>query len=106
MGKMAGGYTPILKVCTHRNVIAGALLIFELSMYPAAPATIHPTTRPTMILIFLRKGEPKSSVRMIVANDRNPRPINSGEPHLRKIEWSGMVFILVGLTAGDEERRL
>ena len=73
-----------MNVCTHRKVIAGELLIVSPLIYPVAPATIHPTIKPTMILMFLRKGEPKSSVRMIVTNDRNPRPINSGEPHLFK----------------------
>lgn len=51
------------------------------SMYPAAPATIHPTAKPTIIEIFLRNGEPKSSVRMMLTKDRKPSPINSGEPH-------------------------
>ena len=71
---------------THKNVIAGALLIVESLMYPAAPDTMHPTTNPTIILMFFMKGEPKISVRMIVANERNPRPMNSGEPHLHLVE--------------------
>ena len=50
------------------------------SMYPAAPATIHPTARPTMMEIFLRKGDPNNSVMMMLTNDKNPRPMNSGEP--------------------------
>jgi hypothetical protein len=83
MGKIAGPYTPILKVCTHKKVIAGADVIVDPSMYPAAPATMHPTANPTMILMFLRKGDPKISVRMIEMNDRNPRPMNSGDPHGR-----------------------
>lgn len=35
-----------------------------------------------MIEIFLRNGEPNSSVRMIDTKDKNPRPMNSGDPHL------------------------
>ena len=66
----------------HRKVIAGAVRILLPSMYPAAPATIQPTTRPTMMLIFFRKGEPKSSVSTILMKERNPRPISSGEPQL------------------------
>lgn len=38
-----------------------------------------------MILIFFRNGEPNISVSIIAANDRNPRPMNSGEPHLISI---------------------
>ena len=60
----------------HKNVIAGAEFIVELSIYPAAPATIHPTSSPTMILIFFKNGEPKISVKMIETKDRNPRPMN------------------------------
>lgn len=52
------------------------------SMYPAAPATIQPTARPTITDIFLRNGDPKSSVSIMLTNERNPSPINSGEPHL------------------------
>ena len=54
--------------------------MLDPSMYPAAPATMHPTARPTMMLMFLRNGEPKSSVRRILTNERKPRPMNSGEP--------------------------
>ena len=82
MGKIAGAYTLILNVCTHKNVIAGAVLMLDPSMYPAAPATIHPTASPTMMEMFLRKGDPKSSVRTIETNERKPRPMNSGEPQL------------------------
>ena len=60
----------------HKNVIAGAELIVELSIYPAAAATIHPTSSPTMILTFFKNGEPKISVKMMETKDRNPRPIN------------------------------
>jgi hypothetical protein len=52
-------------------------------MYPAGPATIQPTANPAIILIFLRNGEPNNSINTIVTNDKNPRPINSGEPHGR-----------------------
>lgn len=69
--------------------MAGAVLIELPSMYPAAPATIHPTTNPTMILMFLRNGEPKSSVRMMLTKDRNPRPMNSGEPQLLTFQTHG-----------------
>lgn len=34
------------------------------------------------MLMFLRNGEPKSSVSTMLMNDRKPRPMNSGEPHL------------------------
>lgn len=78
---MAGGYTRILNVFTHRKVMAGAVEMDDPSIYPAAPATMQPTARPTMIEMFLRKGEPNSSVRMMETNDRNPRPIISGLPH-------------------------
>ena len=61
--------------------MTGALLIVDPSIYPAAPATMHPTARPTMMLMFLRNGEPNSSVKIILTNDKNPRPMNSGEAH-------------------------
>jgi len=61
-------------------VIAGALFMLDPSMKPATPATIQPIAKPTIILIFLRKGDPNISVRTILMNERNPRPINSGEP--------------------------
>lgn len=64
----------------QRNVIAGAVVMLDPSMYPTAPATIQPIASPTMILMFLRNGEPKSSVRMMLTNDKKPSPINSGEP--------------------------
>lgn len=72
------------KVTHHKKVIAGADLIVVLSKYPAPPATMQPTARPTMILIFFRNGDPNSSVSMIDMKDRKPRPINSGEPHLKE----------------------
>ena len=91
MGNIAGAYTRILNVCTQRNVIAGAVLIELPSMYPAAPATMHPTASPTMMEMFLRNGEPKSSVRMMDTNERKPRPMNSGEP-----QGSGLGAKMVG----------
>ena len=60
----------------HKNVMAGAVLIVLLSMYPAAAATIHPTNSPIMMLIFFINGEPSISVRMMVTKDKKPRPIN------------------------------
>lgn len=54
--------------------------MLDPSMYPAAPATMQPTASPTIMLMFLRNGEPKSSVRMMLTNDRKPSPMNSGEP--------------------------
>ena len=71
-----------VKGAYHKKVIAGADLIPLPSIYPAAPATIHPTARPTMILMFFKNGDPKSSVRMMLTKERKPRPMNSGEPHL------------------------
>jgi hypothetical protein len=53
-------------------------------MYPAPPATIHPTASPTIILIFFINGEPKISVRIIETKDRNPMPMNSGDPQLKR----------------------
>ena len=47
---------------------------------------MHPTTKPTMMLIFLRNGDPKTSVKMIEMKETNPRPMNSGDPHLRDCE--------------------
>lgn len=35
------------------------------------------------MLIFFMNGDPKSSVRMMETKDKNPSPMNSGEPHLR-----------------------
>jgi hypothetical protein len=61
----------------------GAEVTVLPSTYPAAPATIHPTASPTIILAFFKNGEPNSSVIMMVENERKPRPMNSGEPHLR-----------------------
>lgn len=65
------------------KVMAGAVVMLLPSMYPAAPATMQPTARPTMTEMFLRKGDPNSSVRMMLTNDRKPRPMNSGEPQGR-----------------------
>lgn len=62
--------------------MVGAEVMVLPSTYPAAPATTHPTASPTMILAFFKNGEPNSSVIMMVTNERNPRPMNSGEPHL------------------------
>ena len=62
--------------------MVGAEVMALPSIYPAAPATIHPTASPTMILAFFKNGEPNSSVIMMVTNERKPRPMNSGEPHL------------------------
>lgn len=66
----------------HRNVIAGAEVIVLPSIYPVAPATIHPTASPMMILAFFKKGEPNNSVMMMETNERKPSPMNCGEPHL------------------------
>jgi hypothetical protein len=44
---------------------------------------MHPTARPTMMLMFFKNGDPKSSVKMMLTNDRNPSPINSGDAHGR-----------------------
>ena len=44
---------------------------------------MHPTARPTMTEMFLRNGDPNNSVKMMLTNDRNPRPMNSGEPQGR-----------------------
>lgn len=54
------------------------------SIYPAAPATMQPTASPTMMLMFFKNGDPNSSVRMMLTKDRNPRPMNSGDPHLSR----------------------
>lgn len=67
----------------HKNVIAGAVVMLLPSMYPAAPATMQPTAKPTMTEMFLRKGDPNSSVMMMLMKDRNPSPMNSGEPQGR-----------------------
>ncbi len=79
-GKIAGAYTRSLNVCTQMKVMIGADCILLPSMYPAAPATIHPTATPTITDAFFRNGDPNSSVRMMLTKDRNPRPMNSGEP--------------------------
>jgi len=39
-----------------------------------------------MILMFLRNGDPKISVKMIETKETNPRPMNSGDPHLQDCE--------------------
>lgn len=62
--------------------MTGAEVMVLPSIYPAAPATIHPTASPTMILAFFKNGEPNNSVIMMVTNERKPRPMNCGEPHL------------------------
>jgi hypothetical protein len=67
----------------QRKVIAGADLILLPSIYPVAPETIQPTASPTMMLTFFKNGEPNNSVSNIVTNDKNPSPMNSGDPHLR-----------------------
>jgi hypothetical protein len=61
--------------------MAGADSIVLESMYPAAPAIMQPTNSPMIMEIFLRNGEPNISVRMMDTKERNPRPMNSGEPH-------------------------
>ena len=71
----------ILQKSYHKKVIAGAVLILDPSINPVAPATMHPTANPTIILIFLRNGEPSISVSTMLTKDKNPMPINSGEPH-------------------------
>jgi hypothetical protein len=38
-----------------------------------------------MIDMFLRNGEPNSSVMIIEMKERKPRPMNSGEPQLNNI---------------------
>ena len=68
----------------HKNVIDGADLMLELSMYPVAPATMQPTAKPTIIDAFFRNGEPNSSTIRMVTKDRKPRPMNWGEPHLHQ----------------------
>lgn len=75
------------------------------SMYPAAPATRHPTASPTMILAFLRNGDPKSSVRIMLTKERNPRPMNCGEPHLYECHYH-LVLKCVEHTAKHGETRL
>ena len=45
-----------------------------------APATIHPTAKPIIILKFFRKSDPNISVRIMLMNERIPMPMNSGEP--------------------------
>ena len=82
-----------MNVLTHRNVIAGAFSILLLSIYPAAPETMHPTASPIIIETFLRKGEPNSSVKMILMNVRKPRPMNSGDPHLARITTSQPLYV-------------
>lgn len=62
--------------------MTGAEVTVVPSTYPAAPATIHPTTSPTMMLAFFKNGEPNSSVMMMVTKERKPSPMNSAEPHL------------------------
>ena len=43
---------------------------------------MQPTAKPIKILIFFMNGEPKSSVIMMVINERKPRPMNSADPQL------------------------
>jgi len=50
-----------LKVCTQMNVMDGEVWIGDPSMYPAAPLTMHPTIKPTMILAFFINGDPNNS---------------------------------------------
>ena len=38
------------------------------------------------MLMFLRNGDPKTSVKMIEMKETNPRPMNSGDPHLQGYE--------------------
>lgn len=74
---------PLDRNTYHKKVIAGAVVMLEPSMKFVAPATMHPTTSPTMMLAFFKKGEPKSSVMTMVENDKKPSPMNSGEPQLQ-----------------------
>ena len=68
--------------------------MLDPSTYPVAPATIMPTTKPTMILAFFRNGLPNTSTMMMVMKDRKPRPMNSAEP-----QSSGLGAFIVGQRA-------
>jgi hypothetical protein len=39
------------------------------------------------MLVFFRNGDPNISVKMIEMKETNPRPMNSGDPHLQDREW-------------------
>lgn len=45
------------------------------------------------MLMFFRNGDPKTSVKMIETKETNPRPMNSGDPHLRDCE--GLTVMIV-----------
>jgi hypothetical protein len=62
---------------------AGAAVIPELLKYPHAAATMHPTSKPTTTAHDFMIGDPNRSARMMDTKTRNPRPINSAEPHGR-----------------------
>ena len=58
--------------------------MLELSIYPVAPATMQPTAKPIIIDTFFMNGEPNNSTSRMLTNDRKPRPMNWGEPHLHQ----------------------
>jgi hypothetical protein len=47
-----------------------------------------------MIEMFLMNGDPKTSTRMMVMKDKNPRPMNSGDP-----QGSGRGAAMLGQSA-------
>jgi hypothetical protein len=57
------------------------------------------------MLMFFRNGDPKISVKMTETKETNPRPINSGDPHLRVDERLAEVSleadVQFGLWRGD-----
>ena len=95
-GRIDGAYNLSGKRFTQRKVMAGADLIWlkkevqtlplklrkvnkahESLMYPVAPATMHPTSKPMIIEAFRMKGLPKSSTCGIIKSSQRDRRIRS-----------------------------
>jgi hypothetical protein len=56
------------------------------SMNPVAPAAIQPIIKPTIILAFLRNGDPNNSVKRIARKEIAPIPMKAGLPHLKGLD--------------------
>lgn len=68
---------------------------------------MQPTARPTIMLTFFKNGDPNISVNIIDTKDKNPNPINCGEPHLKGEKLSAnMNGIRKGMNKRKRSRRI
>jgi hypothetical protein len=62
----------------------------EPSKYPVAAPMMQPTNKPMITLADFMIGEPNRSVRRIVRNTENPRPMYCADPHGRA--WTAVIL--------------